>query len=359
MNAEKKQLKQLLATDLLGEDLHFGFGVFAEQDYKNSYMIDEFCLEPGQVCRIIGSGFSGKTNAMLDLVLAAATNGKWLGKFQVKMDTKKKAMFIALEGSKKRLMKRANRIGTARGIKYDEIFDRLVLKHKPNLRLEHVELYSEYVNTLSAAWKDFGLIVIDNQRTLAPSVKENESDGRWILDVLSDVSERIGAVIIVLHHTGKDESRERGSSGFWDATGCQWLLKGRGRAPKILEQVKSVEECYLDLIGITFDDVGNYNEILKKNEGLKITATDSHDTEEFESDQISKALEIFITKNPGKGKTDILKAVSSDVKKKIESVRNILDVDIISGKYNIVKVGRIETIELKPAKFGESDWAAQ
>lgn len=355
---EKKQLKHLLTSDLMGTDLQFGFGIFTEDDYKNNYMIDEFCLEPGQVCRIIGSGFSGKTNAMIDLLLAAVTNGKWLGKFQVKMKPGKKAMFIALEGSLKRLMKRANRIGTARGIKYNEVFDRLILNHKPNIRFNHPELYNEYVSLLSNAWKEFGLIIIDNQRTLAPSVKENESDGRWILDVLSDVSERTGAVIIVLHHTGKDESRERGSSGFWDATGCQWLLKGRGRAPKVLEQVKSVEDLYPDNIGIVFEDVGEISPVLKKEVGLKISAVDATNTEEFESDQISKALEIHITKNSGTGKTDLIKSIANLVKKKDTAVRMILDAEINSGKYLSEKEGKSFLIKLKPITHGETSWEA-
>ncbi len=353
---QPKKEKCISISDLTGTSIHFGFGIFSQSDYENNYMIDEFCLEPGQVTRIIGSGFSGKTNAMIDLLLAAATDGKWLNKFQVKMPKNKKAMFVAFEGSEKRLMKRVNRIGTARGIKFDDIFDRLVLNHKPGFRLSDPNQYENYVNVLSMGWKEFGLIIIDNQRTLAPSIKENDSDSRWILDVLSDVSERTGAVIIVLHHTGKDEARERGSSGYWDATGCQWLLKGRGRAPKVMEQVKSVEELYFEPIGIEFKDVGEIDPVLKKERGLSILAVNGNNTEVFESDQISKALEIHIKENINSGKTDIIKAVAAKVSKKETTVRNLLDIEIGANKYQITKIGRTETLSLKPIHYGETSF---
>lgn len=357
-NAHEKTNKCITIKDLIGKEVTFGFGVFTKHDYENNYMIDEFCLEAGQVSRIIGSGFSGKTNAMIDLLLAAATDGKWLGKFQVKMPKKNnKAMFVAFEGSEKRLMKRVNRIGTARGIKYDEIFERLTLNHKPGFRFSDPSQYSNYVDVLSIGWKDYGLIIIDNQRTLAPTVKENDSDSRWILDVLSDVSERIGAVIIVLHHTGKDESRERGSSGYWDATGCQWLLKGRGRAPKVMEQVKSVEELYFESIGIEFKDVGEIDPVLKKECGLSILAINAENTAEFESDQIAKALENHIKENIGSGKTDTIKAVASKVSKKETTVRMLLDIEIGAGKYEITKIGRTETLSLKPIHNGETTFS--
>tara|TARA_R110000868_G_scaffold93573_4_gene258798 strand:+ start:552 stop:1184 length:633 start_codon:yes stop_codon:yes gene_type:complete len=90
------------------------------------------------------------------------------------------------------------------------------------------------VRDLSAVLDGCAMALFDSFRAAIPGVDENSSEVRRYLDVLLEVTERTGCVMLVIHHLGKSSADPRqqrdpvqmlrGSSGINDALDTSWAV---------------------------------------------------------------------------------------------------------------------------------------
>ncbi len=95
--------------------------------------------------------------------------------------------------------------------------------------------------------EDHDLVITDSLRAACPSLDENSSEVRRVLDVFTRVSERTGAVFGVVSHARKPSANDkggsqmaiRGSGAIFDACGSVLVLEAsKGDAPRV-EHVKA------------------------------------------------------------------------------------------------------------------------
>jgi len=110
-------------------------------------------------------------------------------------------------------------------------------------------------------------VVIDSLRGALPGEDENASGIRAFVDVLTQVSEKTGATVLLLHHAGKPKEGQtdarmmlRGSSALFDAAGCVLLVTNpkRKEDPRTVQQVKppaDSEAAGIDDFGLRIEDV--------------------------------------------------------------------------------------------------------
>src|SRR5690606_11381173 len=110
----------------------------------------------------------------------------------------------------------------------------------------------------------FSLCIIDSLRAAAPSIDENSSDVRRVLDVLNRVSEKTGCTCLVIHHArkpSKDSSGGarmaiRGSGAIYDACSSVLVFDGQKGLPTTVSHEKARNSGILaDDFDLVIDDV--------------------------------------------------------------------------------------------------------
>lgn len=156
---------------------------------------------------VFGDSGSGKTFATLDLVACIALGEPWRG-----IRTKqKRVVYIAAEGSGG-FRKRLKAFAMARGIPLSSI-DLHVLADVPNF------MQKEDAIDLSAAIQalgDVGLVVVDTWAQTTAGGNENAGEDMGLaLKHCRTIHKDTGAMIILIHHSGKNSSAgARGWSGL-------------------------------------------------------------------------------------------------------------------------------------------------
>jgi hypothetical protein len=183
------------------------------QRTKMSWLIKGILPQAG-LCVIYGDSGSGKTFFTLDLAGAVARGTPWRGK-KVK---KGRVVMVCAEGAGG-FRNRLDAFAQHNGIDLAD-FDLGVIADAPNL-LEKTD-----VKDLLAALHTFGkvdMIIIDTLAQTMPGGNENSGDdmGR-VLAHCKAIHKHTGALVTLVHHSGKDASRgARGWSGLRGAADAQ------------------------------------------------------------------------------------------------------------------------------------------
>jgi hypothetical protein len=139
---------------------------------------------------------------------------------------------------------RYQRLARALGIAREELRGRLEVAVHPGLYTDDRDAEDRLLRELDGV----DLVLIDAYAPSAPTVDENSSESRKPLDMLARVSEKTGAVAVVIHHARKPSKEQvggartsiRGSSALFDASGSVFVFSGEEKNGPI---VVSHEKC--------------------------------------------------------------------------------------------------------------------
>lgn len=154
------------------------------------------------VAVVFGASGSGKSFVMLDLAAHIALGRRWFG-CRVKEAS---VVYVNLESSgglRTRL--------EAWEKEYEQSYPRDVQFVRERLRL------MDDVEALANVSPDGGVVIIDTLHAAAPDLDENSSqDMGLIIEAATRLQTRTGGLVVLVHHTGKDQGR--GARGHYSLT---------------------------------------------------------------------------------------------------------------------------------------------
>jgi|SRR5579859_892740 len=161
------------------------------------------------VAMLVATGSSLKTWAVLDLVIAKATGGKWLGRFECE---KGPALFVDWESGEDELARRLQRLSP-------EPVDGVAAVSMPSLFLNS----PGFETAIRRLAETYSLIAFDSLAGGTVDLDENDARFARALYMLKGIATATGSTVVVLHHTRKakegDDERERprGTSALFAA----------------------------------------------------------------------------------------------------------------------------------------------
>lgn len=197
-----------------------------------NWLVQGLDLCPGAPALVAGYGFSGKTVAVQDLGVAIAAGEQAWKTFTVRTG---RVLHIDYEQGKRLTNERYQRIAAGRMLTPGDLTG-LELVTLPKFYLEQpgAELL------LARECDGYALVIIDSLRAATPSIEENDSKIRIVLDMLTRVSEATGAVMLVIHHARKPSGDKdkggarmaiRGSGAIYDACSSVLVFEGSKNEP--------------------------------------------------------------------------------------------------------------------------------
>lgn len=201
----------------------------------------EYLIGPLDICAgapslVAGYGYSGKTICLQAAALSIAFGEPVWGSFAAR---KGRVLHLDYEQGERLTSVRYQRLAAAKLITPDELGDRLTLVSFPQWTLDS----GRAERTLKTKCEGFDLVLVDSLRASAPTLDENDSSVRGILDMLNRVSQATGAAFIVIHHArkpvgnGRDRNAGgarmaiRGSGAIFDACSSVLVLEGEKGEP--------------------------------------------------------------------------------------------------------------------------------
>lgn len=256
-------------------------------------------LCPGAPILVAGFGFSGKTVAVQSLALSIAAGLPVWGTFEAR---KGRVLHVDYEQGDRLTRERYQRLAAGLMVGPSDLGDRLSLSCMPSLYLDG----SASESVLCRALDDYTLAIFDSLRASAPSVEENSSEVRRVLDVLTRVSEKTGCATLVIHHARKPQKDAaggakasiRGSGAIYDACSSVLVFEASKGMPTTVSHEKARTSGVLaEDFSLTIADVPNGGD---ERWGLIVSAEacPTVPTTRDTSDQDGRVLEI-IRGNPG------------------------------------------------------------
>jgi hypothetical protein len=266
-------------------------------------------LCPGAANLLAGFGFSGKTLAAQDLAISVATGKRAWGAFSVREG---RVLHIDWEQGPRLTSERYQRLAAAHMLAPQDLEDRLSVVTRPRFYLDQVD--AEEV--LTRECEGHVLLVLDSLRAACPTIEENDSGVRIVLDMLGRVSERTGVVPVVIHHarkpsqdkTGGARMAIRGSGAIYDACASVLVFEGRKGRPTLVahEKARTSGICAEDF-ELTISDVevdGNQRGGLSVTASAATSSDGDIDGDAARQEQDARVLEI-IGANPGVNVRDL------------------------------------------------------
>lgn len=224
-----------------GPELPWLYGAaLAEPVPENQWAIPGLQLGPGRPAMVVAYAGTAKTIAMQSALLAYAAGINVWGAFATNRGGV--ALHLDYEQGCHATRRRYQRIAYGLGVALEDVGDRLGMVSFPRLYLTDRDAEDALMREIEGA----GLVLIDSLRAAMPGVDENASDVRRYVDLLTRVSERSQATIVLIHHSGKEKAGHtdkrqvaRGSSALMDAVGCSYLIEMTSYAePRKISQTK-------------------------------------------------------------------------------------------------------------------------
>lgn len=210
------------------------------------WLCERLRLAGGQgVTCFAGYGYSGKTVVAQSIAISIASGRDVLGIFRCRTG---RVLHLDYEQGSRVTMDRYQRLARAMGVSLPDLVDRLRLAVFPSVYLDSEDAADVFARTLDG----FDLVIVDALRGAAPTLEENSSDVRRVIDLLSRQSERTGTLPLLLVHARKptpgpkqDDAPAtdarfsiRGSSAIFDACANVFVLGGAKGAPVRVEHEK-------------------------------------------------------------------------------------------------------------------------
>jgi hypothetical protein len=198
------------------------FSSVFETHQEIEWVCGDLLIGPGRPTIIAAHGGTGKSMLAQALALSVASGEPLFGKFQVKQG---RVAYMDYEVGSASMNSRWRRLLAGMGMSGLES-GMLSMSDFPDIKLDSNEAESVF----ASACRGFDLVIIDALKAAAPNTKENDSDIRRALDVLTRISSYTNTAFVVLHHAAKfaenQNQKVRGSGAIRDAAGCVMLLEG-------------------------------------------------------------------------------------------------------------------------------------
>jgi hypothetical protein len=221
-----------------------------------NYLLETFDVCPGAPTLVAGVGFSGKTVALQSTALSVATGLPVWGQFSVRLG---KVLHIDYEQGEHLTRKKYQRLAASMMIGPGDVGDRLALVSMPQIYLD-MEAAEAFLAKRCAGTD---LVIIDSLRAACPSIEENDSGARTVLDMLNRVSAKTGACFVVIHHARKPQrdapggarATIRGSGAIFDACGSVLVFEaGKGESIRVSHEKARTSGRLSDDISLRIED---------------------------------------------------------------------------------------------------------
>jgi hypothetical protein len=222
------------------------------------YTIAALGIAPGAPTLWSGYGFSMKTLSAQSLALSIASGKPVWGVYNV---TRGRVLHIDYEQGERLTRERYQRLARALGIDPREL--------EPSW-LSVVPLPQFYLDApgatdrLARLMQGCALVLVDSLRAAAPSLEENSSAFRTVLDAMTRASEKTGAAPLVVHHnkkpreddTGGAKMSVRGSSAIFDACASVFVLGAvKGQPVRVQHEKDRNRGTLMPDFGLQAEDV--------------------------------------------------------------------------------------------------------
>lgn len=222
------------------------------------WLCEPIRLAPGAVTLVAGYGYSRKTMALQSLALSVATGKSVWGLYSVRRG---RVVHLDYEQGRRLTKERYQRLARGMGVELGDLGDDVIRAAcMPRVYLETQEAIDSLLPVVEGA----ALVIVDSLRAAFPHADENSSEVRSYLDALNHLSERTGAVIIVIHHARKPSATNggtathaiRGSSALFDACQSVFIFEGEKDTPTTVHHQKDrVMGSTVPEFGLTSEDV--------------------------------------------------------------------------------------------------------
>jgi hypothetical protein len=257
---------------------------------RRSYTIDELenlpklnwlikdILVDGGIATIYGESGSTKSFLAIDLAMHLATGSEWFG---LEVNRGIPIIYTALEGFRG-VVKRIKGWCKKNNLSPSNIF----IDHDSLLLGEQGSVES-FINYYKASNFNRGMIIIDTFNMACPNIEENSAkEMSGVITKAKLIAEKLNSTVLIIHHSGKDESRGmRGSSSLkasmdtiiyvkQDSNGnCEWSLEKSKDSECGIRYGYRLETLELDMDGevettCILDKLG---EMLEKKKKAKLT----------------------------------------------------------------------------------------
>ena len=262
----------------------------SRRDTRRSYTIDELenlpklnwlikdILIDGGIATIYGESGSTKSFLAIDLAMHLATGSEWFG---LEVNRGIPIIYTALEGFRG-VVKRIKGWCKKNDISPSNIF----IDHDSLLLGEQGSVES-FINYYKACNFNRGMIIIDTFNMACPNIEENSAkEMSGVITKAKLIAEKLNSTVLIIHHSGKDESRGmRGSSSLkasmdtiiyvkQDSNGnCEWSLEKSKDSECGIRYGYRLETIEVEMNGevettCTLDKLG---EMLEKKKKAKLT----------------------------------------------------------------------------------------
>lgn len=175
------------------------------------WLIDQI-LGRHDIGMIYGASGAGKTFITLDLIMSACTGTKFAESFDVK--EKLNVAYCAGEG-KSGISSRLSAVVKKFKITPSELTNFTLVTWVPQLYLEEEKSVHEFISRWNRKKKDLDLLVIDTFHTATVGAEENSTkDMGKILHSCRLLTEKLNCAVLLVHHSEKTGSSERGNGSL-------------------------------------------------------------------------------------------------------------------------------------------------
>jgi hypothetical protein len=162
-------------------------------------------LRQGETMNVIAPSKVGKSWLVIDLALAAATGGTWLGGFRAERG---EALILDNELHPETLADRLRKVAEARGIDLGALRDRITVKVLRG-RLRDILSLRTYLDRFGPG--RFKLIILDTlYRMLPADVSESgNAEMAGVYNVIDSYADRLGCSFVAIHHASKGNQADK------------------------------------------------------------------------------------------------------------------------------------------------------
>jgi putative DNA primase/helicase len=191
------------------------FKLFTFDDLMNEPDKEELIegvIARGQLGMVFGGAGEGKTIVVNDLGIAAVLGETWAGCFNIPRPLN--VAYCAGEGTTGLKARFAAAAG-GRGVTGSHLGGLMVFQNVPQLFLPDYQSAYQFVNEFKRLGRPLDLLIIDTLHTAIVNADENSSkDAGTILAACRYLIQELNCALLLVHHTNKAKSGERGSSAY-------------------------------------------------------------------------------------------------------------------------------------------------
>lgn len=166
----------------------------------------------GDLGMIFGEAGSGKTFVVIDLLISAALGEQWAGHFTVKRPLN--VAYCAGEGASG-LKDRFFTAAGWRNLGPADLAKLLIYTTVPQLYVDDYQTIYQFVDEFKDENRPLDLLVIDTFHSATVNADENSAkDASKVLAAMKYAIKELSCAVLLVHHTNKARSGERGSSAY-------------------------------------------------------------------------------------------------------------------------------------------------